>query len=73
VYPVSGIEGIEVLDSGAEAVTPIGAAEEIVRNMPNLPVIRLDANKASYSPPRDEVTIPAMQSFVNSEELSASP
>lgn len=69
VYPVSDVEGIDVPDSGAEVITPIGAAEEIIRNMPNLPVIRFDGNKASYSPSRDEVTIPAMQSFVNSEEF----
>jgi antirestriction protein ArdC len=40
VYPVSGVDGLEVPATNTETVAPIDAAEDVVRTMPNPPAIR---------------------------------
>jgi antirestriction protein ArdC len=69
VYPVSGVEGLEVPAANAAPVAPIDAADEVVRNMPDPPAIRYGGSGACYFPSRDEVQMPAMQNFTDSEEF----
>ena len=69
VYPVTGIEGIELPSIAAGALAPIDNAEEIFRNMPYPPAISFGGDSACYSPSRDEVKMPEMQHFVGAEEF----
>ena len=69
VYPVSGVDGLEVAAGNAATVAPIDAAEEIVRHMPNPPAIKYGGREASYFPTCDEVEVPEMWSFTDSEEF----
>ena len=69
VYPVSGVDGLDVPATNAVHVAPIDAAEEIVRNMPNPPAIRYGGRGACYFPSRDEVQMPEMKNFTDSDEF----
>jgi antirestriction protein ArdC len=69
VYPVSGVDGLEVPVTNAAIVAPIDAAEEVVRHMPNPPAIQYGGRGACYNPSRDEVQMPEMRSFTDSEEF----
>lgn len=69
VYPVSGVDGLEVPVTNAATVVPIDAAEEVVRQMPNPPSIKYAGRGACYFPSRDEVQMPEMQSFTDGEEF----
>ena len=66
VYPVTGVEGLVEPSSGKEINTSIETAETIIREMPNRPVINYGGNKACYSPSKDEVKMPELQSFMDS-------
>ena len=69
VYPVNGIDGLDVPTVNAEHVAPIDAAEEIVQDMPNPPAIRYGGRGAYYVPSRDEVQMPEMKNFTDSDEF----
>jgi antirestriction protein ArdC len=69
VYPVSGVDGLEVPATNTETVAPIDAAEDVVRTMTNPPAIRYGGRGACYFPSRDEVQMPEMQSFIDGEEF----
>ena len=47
---------------------PIEAAERIIANMPNPPVIEYAGSKAFYSPSADRITLPPRELFINTEE-----
>jgi antirestriction protein ArdC len=69
VYPVSGVDGLAVPAADTVPAAPIDAADEVVRNMPNPPVIRYGGRGACYFPSRDEVQMPEIQNFTDSEEF----
>jgi antirestriction protein ArdC len=46
---------------------PIEACDEIIRSMPQKPVIRHQGQRAFYDPMCDYINMPAMESFINSE------
>jgi len=50
---------------------PIAAAERIVREMPNPPVIQYGGSKAFYSPLTDRITLPSPELFMSAEEFHA--
>ena len=50
---------------------PIEAAERIVREMPNAPVIQYSGSKAFYSPITDRITLPPRELFASTEEIYA--
>ena len=53
----------------AATVAPIDAAEQVVRQMPNPPSIKYGVRGACYFPFRDEVQMPEMRNFTDSEEF----
>jgi antirestriction protein ArdC len=63
VYPVNGVEGLELPSTGGENNSPIERAEAIIRKMPNRPTINYGGNRACFIPSRDEVRVPALHSF----------
>ena len=50
---------------------PIEAAERIVREMPNAPVIQYGGSKAFYSPLTDRITLPSPELFTSIDEFYA--
>ena len=50
VYLVSGVDGLEMPARNAETVAPIDAAEQVVRQMPNPPLIKYGGRGACYFP-----------------------
>jgi antirestriction protein ArdC len=50
---------------------PIEAAERIVREMPNPPIIQYGGSKAFYSPLTDRITLPSPELFTSAEEFHA--
>ena len=50
---------------------PIEAAERIVREMPNAPVIQYGGSKAFYSPLTDRIALPRPELFTSSAEFHA--
>ncbi len=69
VYPANGVEGLDVPSPIGEKNSSIERAEAIIREMPNRPVINYGGNDACYIPSRDEVRVPALQSFSDSADF----
>ena len=82
VFNLDQIEGIDedaepIASPNDEEIEPIEAAQNIIDNMPNKPSISIDNNKLSargnpcYSPSRDEVRMPEINSFKDAENYYA--
>ena len=69
VYPVSGVDRLEVPAEKAAMVAPIAAEEEVVRHMPNPPSIKYGGRGACYFPSRDEVQVPNRRNFTEGDEF----
>jgi antirestriction protein ArdC len=50
---------------------PIDAAERIIREMPNAPIIEYGGSKAFLSPLTDRITLPSLELFTSAEEFHA--
>jgi antirestriction protein ArdC len=71
VFNIADTEGIEYNIPAPENSTPkekIAKAEAIVNSFKDKPVIKLDVEKAYYKPAIDELFMPSINSFDNSEE-----
>ncbi|MBB5349549.1 DUF1738 domain-containing protein [Desulfoprunum benzoelyticum] len=68
VFNLQQVEGIEVPSEPDEAqLDPIAGAEAVFQSMPNPPSL-VFGDRAAYSPGRDRVIMPDLQSFISSEE-----
>jgi len=70
VFNTDQCEGIPVpeLPTTTSIFNPIQKAEEIIANMPNLPLIQHMGNKATYNVRTDTITLPAQTAFESPEE-----
>lgn len=70
VFNVEQAEGITYpeLQTETNAFAPIEAAEQIISNMPNKPLIQHMGNRAYYNPLSDTVTLPLQTAFQSPEE-----
>ena len=66
-------EGIEVpvLEETVNQFTPIEAAERIIQNMPDKPLIQHMGNRAYYSVGSDTITLPPQHTFNSPEEYAS--
>jgi antirestriction protein ArdC len=74
VFNLDHAEDIDLssLESLARSETnKIAACEEIIKNMPEAPVVRHSGDQAYYSLMRDQITMPAKNLFVNDEAYYA--
>ena len=69
VYPANGVDGLDVSSRTGEKNSSIERAEAIIQRMPNRPVINYGGNDACYIPSRDEVRVPALESFSDSADF----
>ena len=68
VFNADQCEGFEVPEiSGGNDFSPIDRAEEIVKGMPNAPIIKHGGDRAVYSPALDVIGMPDAKDFVNAE------
>ena len=62
---------IPSLNLPSRSVSPIEAAEEVVRDMPNPPKIASGMSQAAYTPPTDTVIMPKQEWFSSDEHYYA--